>query len=288
MLKKIYQRFSYWVLPPGIQNVLKRSYFFLKNQKLNKFERQLLNKNKELKGRHQGERCFILATGASIRNQDLSLLKHEFCIAVSNFYLHPNFHTICPKYYCLAPWHPPHKEFDYVQLLEEAGRCANESTFFLGISERLRVQENSIQLGKGVYYLKFGGVNAEIISPDINLTQSILSPQSVSIMALQVAIFMGFSQIYLLGFDHDSILNFGEGFANKHFYTENKSKLITDRETFKSALLSYLSLWNEYEIIKEVAGNRKIHIYNSTHGGLLDVFDRVNYENLIHGKETFS
>ncbi|MFM5960550.1 MAG: hypothetical protein ACKOQ2_25910, partial [Dolichospermum sp.] len=105
----------------------------------------------------------------------------------------------------------------------EVGNRARESTFFLGISECQQVQENSLKLGKELYYLQFGASNSEIISSGIDLTRATLPPQSVTIMALQIAVFMGFSQIYLLGFDHDSILNYGGNFENKHFYPEHKA-----------------------------------------------------------------
>jgi hypothetical protein len=45
------------------------------------------------------------------------------------------------------------------------------------------------------------------------------SPQSVTIMALEVALYMGFKNIYLLGCDHDWILHLD---TSRHFYEENQ------------------------------------------------------------------
>lgn len=273
-LKEVSKKIAYWTLPLGVQQIIRT----IRKGTNSLAQELLLERNQELRDRHKGERCFILATGPSIREQDLKVLKNEYCIAVSNFYLHPDLNMINPQYYCIAPWHPPHNKSNYIELLYEVGNRARESTFFLGISECQQVQENSLKLGKELYYLQFGASNSEIISSGIDLTRATLPPQSVTIMALQIAVFMGFSQIYLLGFDHDSILNYGGNFENKHFYPEHKAKLVTDKDTFKGSLISYLNLWNQYEAIKVVSEKKGIEIYNATHGGLLDVFERVNFE----------
>ena len=75
---------AHWVLPPGILAFL-RSHLMAKS--LTQEEGAILRKNRALNNRHVGERCFILATGPSIKKQDLKLLRGETCIALSNFFV---------------------------------------------------------------------------------------------------------------------------------------------------------------------------------------------------------
>lgn len=279
-VKKIFEKIAFWVLPLGIQEILKsikNNMLSFKN-KLSLEENKILKKNREIENKHIGKRCFILATGPSINKQDLKLLRNEFCIAVSNFYLHPDFKLIDPLYYCVAPWHPPHDINNYLKALKEIGDNSQKCNFFLGIREYKKVSQNKVLLNHNAYYHDTRAIN---LHKHIDLCKPILAPQSVTIMALQSAIFMGFSEIYLLGFDHDSILNHSKSFANHHFYPEEKSKLITDVCTFKESLLSYILLWNQYEMLDAIARRKGTKVFNATKFSLLDVFDKVDYESLF-------
>lgn len=61
----------------------------------------LLAANRELAGRHAGERCFILGNGPSAKALDLSKLRGETVVSVSNGYLHSNYADFMPKYHCV-------------------------------------------------------------------------------------------------------------------------------------------------------------------------------------------
>ena len=74
--------FKKWIIPPGYINILK--LFKAKKSDI------IIAENSNLKNSYNNiNRCFILATGPSIKNQDLTCLKDEFCISVSNFFVHP-------------------------------------------------------------------------------------------------------------------------------------------------------------------------------------------------------
>ena len=273
--KKLIKQIAFWTLPLGIQRFAKS---LISYNKLSPEKSDFLKQNRKLRNIHQGKRCFILATGPSINAQNLKPLKNEFCIAVSNFYLHPDFRLIDPEYYCVAPWHPPHNVENYLELLQEIGSLSKKCSFFFGLQEYDRVYDNKILVNRNIYY---HDTISTKLDKDVDLCKPVLSPQSVTIMALQSAIFMGFSEIYLLGCDHNAILNYSENFSNKHFYPEEKSKLITDRASkFKDSLITCIRLWDQYEMLNTIAQHKNIKIFNATKQSLLDVFDKVDYESL--------
>lgn len=76
-------------------NIFARIIFFFSFK-----NRKIVSKNKELKNKHKGERCFILLNGPSIKNHDLSLLKNEITFACNHFYQSDLANEINPTYYC--------------------------------------------------------------------------------------------------------------------------------------------------------------------------------------------
>jgi len=110
------------------------------------------------------------------------------------------------------------------------------------------------------------------------------APQSVSIMALYAAIYMGFGEIVLLGCDHDWILHLDE---SRHFYDEKQHALNRNgySEWFGARLddycKDYVNLWAQYRTLGKLAADRGVRILNATNGGLLDVFPRVQLQNVL-------
>ena len=57
--------------------------------------------NSSLKNRHQGQRCFILGNGPSVKHLDLTSLQGEIVFSVSNGYLHKGYSDLAPAYHCI-------------------------------------------------------------------------------------------------------------------------------------------------------------------------------------------
>lgn len=51
---------------------------------------------------------------------------------------------------------------------------------------------------------------------------------------------------------------------------------------YSEELKALNNLWEQYRIIKYIAARKKIRIYNATIGGVLDVFERVDYDKIIN------
>lgn len=286
--RKLAKRIAYWTLPQGINDLI-RSHLLSRTGSdvdggILSEERELLAKNRILRNRHVGERCFILATGPSIKKQNLKLLQGEVCIAVSNFFVHPDYHLINPRYYCVAPYHPPITEEAWQAWLAEMETGTDNATMFFSLLDRQRNHYDGKFMDRRVHYLKFGGSLESLLTYGVDLTRSLPGPQSVTIMALMVALYMGFETIYLLGCDHDWILHM---YSSAHFYEEDSHALnrYGYNEWFGADLESYcqdyVRLWQQYKILKEVGRIQGIQIHNATEGGLLDVFPRVRFEQLF-------
>ena len=249
----------------------------------------IVEKNKELTNRHQGKRCFILATGPSIQCQDLSPLQGETCISVSNFFVHPYFDRIQPQYHCIAPFHQPLSEESMQTWMDDLAAHivkSPDTKLIFSISDVKRNLHNDRFSDRQVYFLDFSGSPQEAHDKGLDLAGPVFQIQSVSIMALMSAICMGFSEIYLLGCDHDWILHMYE---SRHFYSEDKHAFTRvsgvnsewkGTEDMETSCRNYVILWQQYKLLRHLAAAKGTAIYNATEGGMLDVFPRVSFSQL--------
>jgi hypothetical protein len=285
--KQLLKKIRYWTIPAGINNFISsQKAKLLQSTRLSQEEKAILASNQKLRDRHKGERCFILATGPSIKQQDLKLLQGESCIAVSNFFVHPDYHIIQPKYYCIAPYHQPITEEAFQTWLDELDRGIGNAEIFFGLKDRQRVESKTRFIQTKTNYLNLANDWQQLFKDGVDLTKAIAAPQSVPIMALQLAIYLGFTEIYLLGCDHDWILHINE---SRHFYQEERHALnrkgynewSCDNYDFSVHCQDYIKLWEAYKNIKKITDRESIKIINSTAGGLLDLFHRIDYETIF-------
>jgi len=158
-------------------------------------------------------------------------------------------------------------EYSYINLLKEKQQYNHSRIHYLNYEKPIVLDENN-----------YMNDNVWDISKN-----NIFSMRTVVYGAIQVAIYMGFSRIYLLGCDHD-YLNDISRTSNHHFYKEEKG--ISDIQhlsefTRERWFLEYYMRWKQYRLMKEYAETKNIEIINATAGGMLDVFKRVKLENII-------
>lgn len=122
------------------------------------------------------------------------------------------------------------------------------------------------------------------------LAYYIPSGSTVMSLMIEMAVYMGFSEIYLIGCDCTSTFS-----GNTHFiqgYTDDKlkardAKKIIDRmrrlgiqsDDYEKYFLD--GSLNAYTLLKEHAIKHGVTIYNATRGGALEVFDRVDLDEFI-------
>ena len=236
----------------------------------------LLVRNKNLRGKHNESRCFILGTGPSILKQDLLNLKGEYSIGVNNFYLHPDFGTIAPKYYCMTPYHPEVGINNWQKWMDEFDRSIMglKMILFFNLNDKDKLFQKKRFENKEIYFINFDRCGK--FNHNYEMSKPLFPVQSVSIMALYVALQLGFKEVFLLGCDHDWIFHYKK---TRHFYPEDKSSLSKNgfSEWFKSTDMGYdysslASLWDQYRLIREYSLRKKINIFYSTPKGKLDIF----------------
>ena len=101
-----------------------------------------------------------------------------------------------------------------------------------------------------------------------NFAQKSYLGATVAFACLQLAVYMGFTEIYLLGIDCSYLKNS----SGNYFYTQ-------DTKDSQEHGTDYMVL--AYQSAKEYADTHGIKILNATRGGELEVFKRADFDTLF-------
>jgi len=206
---------------------------------------------KTLPGRHSGERVFIIGNGPSTLKQDLSPLRHEVTMMSNQFWHHPNIDFTPTYYFCLdrKGCHSHlqtilEKDPGDVMFLEDIFQDRAPDSF------PLKVHRDRKFLGFSLDPLKF-----------------VIAGYCVTYMQLQVAAWMGFKEIVLLGIDHT---------GNKHVVPE---KIYHDGKSHYGLMLDVVERFMEYgEEFLRILG---VDVMDATLGGKLPQFRKAKYEDVL-------
>jgi hypothetical protein len=247
----------------------------------------LTARNVDLKDKHRGARIFILCNGPSVKQQKIRPLKDELVISVSSGYLHPEYTDIAPRYHCVPQiTYGLMTRTDVVAWFREMHDRLGEATLILSETEEPLVREEGLFPGRDVRYVQLKGLFSDLSPGKIpDLTAPVPGVQSVPILALMLAMYMGGDKLYLLGTDHD---HFRSG-EYKYFYEptvlKGKDISVDEKDRLRGGWFAEFSalavLWSQYRSVKEIANANGIEIFNATHGGELDEFPRVALDSLF-------
>lgn len=282
--------------PDKWNNVLLRSGF-KKFKKAFPELASLISKNAEFKDIHKGERCFIIGNGPSLKTQDLTRLKDEYVLTCNQIMRNPvfpelktNYHFWAdPTFFSLDPEKPEDQEL--MQVMLSVNTEDNKPINFLAqegfdfakrfdLKKKLDVRFYAHRLELTENY--DNGIHFEKFTPNL---------YTVVHYALAMAIYMGFSEIYLLGCDCTNVLTAantrltaGDGAEYAYKITENEKKRMVGRNKgilMEEELKSFYCVFQGYRILDKICKKQGIKLYNCTQGGLLDCIERKKYEEVL-------
>ncbi len=214
---------------------------------------------------HLGERCFILGNGPSLKKTDLAKLKGEFTFGLNRIYL----------------------LFDTIGFSTTYYVCANRLVllqFKNEIAQRVAVPKFTVwehfDIAADIPKMHFiYRHNCAGFYPDI--TKGIWGGTTVTYVAMQIAYYMGFREVILIGVDHSfstqgkphtKITSVGDD--PNHFAPDYFGKGIQwqlpDLDTSEYA----------YSLAKQYYDKSGRTIRDATIGGKLQVFPKIAYKDL--------
>ena len=276
-----------WLLPPRIFESLKRMLdrgqerFQPLYGGYTREEKVLMESVVALKDKHKGSRCFIMGAGPSILRQDISKLKGEYVISVSNTFVHRDYPLIRPQYHVLPNLLGSHTRFFPVQSFVDWLREMETKTYgdmILHVKDRELVEKNNLFMGRTIRWMGYSSWKGEAVPVDL---RSVPQIWSVSELAVTVALYLGFEKIYLLGFDHDWFNGLNLYFYDvmKEHKLKPKSKHHLEHVDAEFQMRRHADIFKKYKYLYGLRGN--IFNANADPNHYMDVFPKVEYESLF-------
>lgn len=234
-------------------------------------DKDIVSKNIRFKNIHQGEKCYIVGTGPSLKNINLDFLKDEIIFGVNYLYKSESSKHLEPKYYCLYDeiFHTNRIE-DTIKLL---GLYPN-TIFFVRTKAYNNFQNNGIKQNN-IYYQPCNVFqHDDFISLD--MTKSMTAPYNVILGCIQTAMYMGFKEIYLLGSDYNSFASL----KVEHVYDDEDTH-VKRQMTLGYEMKYYTMCTYHHYALEKHAKKNNISIYNITEGSLLDAYERLDCDEHI-------
>ncbi len=255
ILRKIYRK--------GLNYFTLFKISFCNNYRLKVGAKELI----KYKNKHKGQRCFIVGNGPSLTVEDLEKIKGEVSFAANRIYNIYDKTDWRPTYYSIQDYVVICKSFNEIDKLIKTKK-------FVGIIPTMYHKKM-----KNIVFYKLIDEPFYPEPPNFSedVSNGIYDGWTITYTNIQMAVYMGFSEIYLMGVDHsysvvkDSDGNLIYNNVKDHFNADDKSHDIP--QTFKTTV-SYISA-------KEYAKKNGIKIYNATRGGKLEVFERIDFDSLF-------
>lgn len=216
------------------------------------------------------KRCFIVATGPSLTLDDLNILhrNREFTISINSVY----------KCFPDTQWRP-----DCYVLLDAQGirdwnkdfeKLKDVSYHFIADSQPY-FDYNSLDESWYIYHSILDSYSIRNMCFSDDFSKSAYNGTSVVYVCLQLAMYLGIKEIYLMGVD----FSYAKGRQN-HFVKQMEADEVFDGMSLQNKILGMS--YRAFQRAKEYATENDVKIFNATRGGYLDVFERVDFNSLFN------
>ena len=236
----------------------------------------------KLKGIHYGEKCFIIGNGPSLTASDLSVIKENKIpsFAANSIY----------KMFDKTDWRPTYYVFQDQQIIDGLAEKFYELSSFcklmfvrrdsyFQLSREVRNKSN-IMFPKVVMRIR----KDRFYDFSDDLSKFSFDGCTVTYLMMQIAYYMGFKTIYLIGVDHNFPVSYDE---NDKIIVDNTMKLHCFKDE-KSVVLNpsrALEATYAYRSAEKFCREHGVIVINATRGGKLEVFERREFDKLMSTNE---
>lgn len=276
-----------WFLPKKVRIHAQIIREKIKNRFL--YDQHLFDKNEKLKNIHTGDRCFVIATGPSLKEQDLTLLKDEITIGVSGLYAHKDIKVFNPKYYVSTPIFRYHgdlySEETFITDLKEMDAALNDETImFFDIYDKPYIERNNVFANKEIHWLQYIPWDEEPFD-EIDL-KNLPNIRLASEVMFYVALYLGFKEIYMLGIDHtwfNGLNVYFDQSRNDKFFKPGKDIAKEFNLDNEYVMRAHSQVFSKYKAFYNVKQN--IFNANANENTYVDMFPKIEYETLFEKKK---
>ena len=279
-------------------NFVKKNIAFWGKYKKNNYE--LLRKNRKFLMAYKGKRCFILGNGPSLASVDFLKLKNEYVFTVNQAAKNKNFENLNTNFHL---WTDPNlfindidKSDDVISLVETMRKVKtknNNPICFYPLNQKDFINKYHLSSFLKTYYISPElGWLYEKYNEKIDICKPTPVFGTVVQYGIYLAIYMGFSEIYLLGCDNTGIVNsinslLNENEQGSHGYEISEQEKIRMRNAAKRNGIeidarAYYNDIKSYRILYEYCKKRDILLANCSSRTVIDSLPRIDINNLLN------
>ncbi len=223
----------------------------------------------KFQGIHNGKRCFIVANGPSLLKTNLDLLKNEYTFGMNRIYLNFERSSFRPTYHVtvneliLEQWPDEISQLKMPKFLNW-----NRRSYYGEPDSRTIFIKSKMTINDSFQY---------------DLTRPLVVGATVTFVALQLAYYMGFQKVIMIGLDHSYA---EKGIPSK---TETRSPELDEShfhaqyfpKGFKWQLPDLLRSEIEFGISRKAFEADGREVLDATIGGKCQIFRKIDYEGLF-------
>ncbi|TLV02378.1 6-hydroxymethylpterin diphosphokinase MptE-like protein [Dyadobacter luticola] len=229
-----------------------------------------------LKDKYKGERIFLIGNGPSLNQMPLYLLENEYTMAFNRFNLMFERLNWVPDFYMVTD--------DLV--IKDMHEQINEeilplvtNAFFPDIHPSNVEFDKYIDHRENVCWLNTDSPEFSADLPNCGINKTVVNA------AIQVAAYLGFTNIYLLGVDMTFADQKVKKINSRDWEADEHDPNHFDPRYFGKGLKYHNPTVHEmlekFEQGREFFARRDVNIMNAGYGGKLEVFPRVNFDALF-------
>lgn len=257
----------------SLYNLIVRIVYIIKYPSI-----RIIRKNKALRNRHKGERCYIVLNGPSINQYDLSYLKNETVFATNFFFRAPICEVVDPNYYC---WLDSKRLADpgVTDLVRDIKRSCPNAELLLNYKAFPFLGEK-----EGIHYAYAKHIS-NYYSTKINISGLCSNFFTVAFFAITSAMYMGFKEIYVLGLDFEPM-----GFTHFTHLGNDSVNSMPGQKIAKGEVAGdywqYAMAQYQSYALNEVAKKKGCNIYNLNHNSYIRAFDFIESDGICPKKDS--
>lgn len=221
---------------------------------------------RQLHNKYKGKRCFITCTGPSLTISDLEMLKDEYVFGMNSICLIHDKTDWKPDFFALQDGLVFNRIKDYI-LNTDNGLMIFPDTY----KKKKLIPQDWVTFHMcGYYHLyEYRFIKTHFFAKfSENAYARVYDGYSIAYSIIQIAVYMGFDELYLLGADCSYSKD-----KHQHFIDHGQYERNFDTATQR--------LFAAYEEAKKHSDKLGVKIFNATRGGCLEIFPRVNLDDVV-------
>ncbi len=213
-----------------------------------------------LKNKFEGKRCFVIGTAPSVKSLDLSFLNDEYTFTCNKGYELKKIGLEHSNFYCVAD-RSFYGEFgDSIDLnFADYYFISNKIPWKLNVNNLYVYETSGASMSDGFF--------------QTDMTKPAACGGTVVSKMFQIAFYMGFKEIYLLGIDMDYA-------NNAYFYNPTQNELKRTPDNY-SLFVQMKTIYNATKFLD----NQGVKVFNASPAGIVDCVPRVIYSELFANKD---